>query len=125
MIALSVLRMIFQMTNSEFPKPAKRATAYVLISSLKTSAWLIFASWVSIAGAHIKAYGLGWRRADVRGFNEVSHTGTIDGMYSYVVMIPELELGVVFLTNGSSPAARSSVMKISMPARGKKWRRQT
>ena len=59
---------------------------------------------------HFKAYGLGWRLADVHGFKEVSHTGTIDGMYSYVVMIPELELGVVLLTNGSSSAARSSVM---------------
>jgi CubicO group peptidase (beta-lactamase class C family) len=59
---------------------------------------------------HFKAYGLGWRLADVHGFKEISHTGTIAGMKSYVVMIPELELGVVLLTNGSSSAARSSVM---------------
>ena len=59
---------------------------------------------------HFKAYGLGWRLADVHGYKEVSHTGTLAGMKSYVVMIPELELGVVLLTNGSSSAARSSVM---------------
>ena len=59
---------------------------------------------------HFKAYGLGWRLADVHGFKEVSHTGTLAGMKSYVVLIPELELGVVLLTNGSSSAARSSVM---------------
>jgi len=59
---------------------------------------------------HFKAYGLGWRLADVHGFKEVSHTGTLAGMKSYVVMVPELELGVVLLTNGSSSAARSSVM---------------
>jgi len=59
---------------------------------------------------HFKAYGLGWRLADVDGFKEVSHTGTLAGMKSYVVMVPELELGVVLLTNGSSSAARSSVM---------------
>jgi CubicO group peptidase (beta-lactamase class C family) len=59
---------------------------------------------------HFKAYGLGWRLADVHGFKEVSHTGTLAGMKSYVVMLPELELGVVLLTNGSSSAARSSVM---------------
>lgn len=59
---------------------------------------------------HFKAYGLGWRLADVHGFKEVSHTGTLAGMKSYVVMIPELELGVVLLTNGSSSAARSTVM---------------
>ncbi len=59
---------------------------------------------------HFKAYGLGWRLADVHGFKEVSHTGTLAGMKSYVVMVPELELGVVLLTNGSSSAARSTVM---------------
>ena len=59
---------------------------------------------------HFKAYGLGWRLADVHGYKEISHTGTLAGMKSYVVMIPELELGVVLLTNGSSSAARSSVM---------------
>jgi CubicO group peptidase (beta-lactamase class C family) len=59
---------------------------------------------------HFKAYGLGWRLADVHGFMEVSHTGTLAGMKSYVVMVPELDLGVVLLTNGSSSAARSTVM---------------
>ena len=59
---------------------------------------------------HFRAYGLGWRLADVHGFKEVSHTGSIAGWRSYVVLVPELELGVVLLTNGSSSAARSSVM---------------
>jgi len=59
---------------------------------------------------HFKAYGLGWRLADVHGYKEVAHTGTLAGMKSYVVLIPELELGVVLLTNGSSSAARTSVM---------------
>ena len=59
---------------------------------------------------HFKAYGLGWRLADVHGFKEVSHTGTLAGMMSYVVMVPELDLGVVLLTNGSSSAARTAVM---------------
>lgn len=59
---------------------------------------------------HFRAYGLGWRLADVHGYREVSHTGTLAGMKSYVVLIPELELGVVLLTNGSSSAARTSVM---------------
>jgi hypothetical protein len=63
-----------------------------------------------LSGTHFKAYGLGWRLADVHGFKEVSHTGTLAGMYSYVVLIPELDLGVVYLSNGSSSAARSTVM---------------
>jgi len=59
---------------------------------------------------HFKAYGLGWRLADVHGYKEVAHTGTLAGMKSYVVLMPELELGVVLLTNGSSSAARTAVM---------------
>ncbi len=59
---------------------------------------------------HFKAYGLGWRLADVHGYKEVAHTGTLAGMKSSVVLIPELELGVVLLTNGSSSAARTAVM---------------
>lgn len=59
---------------------------------------------------HFKAYALGWRIADVHGFNEVSHTGSLAGMRSYVVLIPELELGVVVLMHGSSSAARVAVM---------------
>ena len=59
---------------------------------------------------HFKAYGLGWRLADVFGYKEVAHTGTLAGMKSYVVLIPELELGVVLLTNGSSSPARAAVM---------------
>ncbi len=59
---------------------------------------------------HFKAYGLGWRLSDIYGYKEVSHTGTLAGMKSYVVMLPELELGVVLLTNGSSSAARTAVM---------------
>jgi len=65
---------------------------------------------LELNGTHFKAYGLGWRLADVHGYKEVSHTGTLAGMKSYVVLIPELELGIVLLTNGSSSAARSAVM---------------
>ena len=59
---------------------------------------------------HFKAYALGWRVADVHGFKEVSHTGSLAGMRSYVVLIPELELGVVVMMHGSSSTARMAVM---------------
>ena len=74
---------------------------------------------------HFKAYGLGWRLADVHGYKEVSHTGTIAGMKSYVVLVPELDLGVVLLTNGSSSDARSTVMntivRSFMPVEPRDW----
>ena len=58
---------------------------------------------------HFYAYGLGWRLRDVHGYKQVSHTGYVAGMASAVALIPELELGVIVLSNGSSDAARSAV----------------
>lgn len=56
------------------------------------------------------AYGLGWRLRDVHGFREVSHTGSLDGVRAQALMIPELNLGIVVLANGSNSAARNAVM---------------
>ena len=59
---------------------------------------------------HFSSYGLGWRISDVYGYKQVSHTGSLAGFRSYVTLIPELDLGVVVLTNGSSSMARKAVM---------------
>ncbi|NNF01794.1 MAG: beta-lactamase family protein, partial [Bacteroidia bacterium] len=49
--------------------------------------------------SHFNGYGLGWALADKVGNMEVSHTGGLPGMLSRLVLIPDLELGVVVLTN--------------------------
>jgi len=76
-------------------------------------------------GTHFSAYGLGWRLRDVHGYKEVSHTGSLAGMHSYVVLVPELDLGVVVLSNGSNSAARSAVMTAIvhsfMPVEPRDW----
>jgi CubicO group peptidase (beta-lactamase class C family) len=59
---------------------------------------------------HFRAYGLGWHLADVHGYREVSHTGSLSGWHSYSVLIPELQLGAVVLTNGSGGKARRAMM---------------
>ncbi|MDF1575360.1 MAG: serine hydrolase [Bacteroidales bacterium] len=48
---------------------------------------------------HFSGYGLGWRLSDMNGNMSVSHTGDLSGMLSKTMMIPDLELGVVVLTN--------------------------
>lgn len=50
-------------------------------------------------GRHFSGYGLGWSLMDYHGNLAVSHGGGYDGMYSRVMMIPDLQLGVVVLTN--------------------------
>ncbi len=60
---------------------------------------------------HFKAYGLGWRLADAHGYKRVSHTGSFTGSNNWLVLVPELRLGVVVMLNASAGAARSAIMK--------------
>ncbi|MEN8201846.1 MAG: serine hydrolase [Bacteroidota bacterium] len=48
---------------------------------------------------HFSGYGLGWRLSDMNGKMTVSHSGDLAGMLSKTIMLPDLELGVVVLTN--------------------------
>lgn len=51
------------------------------------------------ADAHFIEYGLGWFRQDYHGYLVVTHGGQTDGMHANLLMVPELGLGVVVLTN--------------------------
>ncbi len=48
---------------------------------------------------HFSAYGLGWRLSDKGGYVIVEHTGGLPGMLSRTILIPELNVGIVVLTN--------------------------
>jgi CubicO group peptidase (beta-lactamase class C family) len=48
---------------------------------------------------HFSGYGLGWRLTEINGLLSVSHTGDLSGMLSKIIMIPDLGLGIVVLTN--------------------------
>jgi CubicO group peptidase (beta-lactamase class C family) len=52
--------------------------------------------------SHFAGYGLGWGLTDLKGNLSVSHTGGLPGMLSKTIMIPDLNLGVVVLTNTES-----------------------
>ncbi|HEX8270145.1 MAG TPA: serine hydrolase [Flavobacterium sp.] len=56
-----------------------------------------------------KAYGLGWQLMDVKGRLQVSHTGGLEGIVTQVTLIPELELGIIVLTNQQSGAAFNAI----------------
>jgi microsomal dipeptidase-like Zn-dependent dipeptidase/CubicO group peptidase (beta-lactamase class C family) len=58
-------------------------------------------------GSHVYAYGYGWRLADVDDVWTVSHTGTLNGMYSMLTLLPELRSGFVIMTNGVGDEART------------------
>ncbi len=55
------------------------------------------------------AYGLGWNITEFRGRKLVSHTGGLAGMVTRTTLIPELNLGVVVLTNHENGNAFNAV----------------
>jgi CubicO group peptidase (beta-lactamase class C family) len=57
--------------------------------------------------SRFSAYGYGWRLADMDGTWKVSHTGTLAGMYSAVVLLPEKNAGIVLMANGDAGEART------------------
>lgn len=54
-------------------------------------------------------YGLGWELLDEFGYLRVYHTGAVPGGATWISMIPELQLGVVVLTNQSDFSATEAV----------------
>ena len=51
---------------------------------------------------HFAGYGLGWGLLDVKGNMKITHGGGLPGMLSLTTLIPDLNLGVVVLTNTST-----------------------
>jgi CubicO group peptidase (beta-lactamase class C family) len=64
---------------------------------------------LSALRANFSAYGLGWGLTEYRGFRIVSHTGGLMGFVSRVTLVPDLNLGVVVLTNQQSGGAFQSM----------------
>ena len=48
---------------------------------------------------HFNLYGLGWGLMDYEGREIVSHTGGVNGFLTSVTLLPEINLGIVVLTN--------------------------
>ena len=60
-------------------------------------------------------YGLGWFISDFNGLKMVEHGGNIDGMHAQVSLVPELELGMIFLSNSRNlmlEASRYHIVEI-------------
>ncbi|MBU2928188.1 serine hydrolase [Winogradskyella psychrotolerans] len=60
--------------------------------------------------SNFKGYGLGWFVADVKGgYKQVYHTGGLLGTVTQFTMIPDLDLGIVVLTNQMNGSAFSTI----------------
>lgn len=63
----------------------------------------------TIYNTHFRAYGLGWFLSDVAGHLEVTHTGGLEGMVTQITLLPELNLGIIVLTNQQTGEAFRSI----------------
>ena len=73
-----------------------------------------------VAGGDLKydesfysTYAMGWAVTSYRGHPMISHSGGIDGFTSQVRFLPKDQLGIVVLTNSSSPASGLIAMNIT------------
>ncbi len=60
--------------------------------------------WKASPTRHFSGVAMGWFVYDYQGHKIVNHSGGLDGMLSYTVLIPEENAGFVVLTNSESPA---------------------
>jgi CubicO group peptidase (beta-lactamase class C family) len=72
---------------------------------------------------HFRTYGLGFGVSDVKGYKQINHTGGLEGMVTQITMFPELNLGIIVLTNQQEGGAFSAIANqikdgyLNMPAR--------
>lgn len=58
---------------------------------------------------HFTAYGLGFFISDVKGYKQLMHTGGLEGMVTQITMIPEINLGIIVLTNQQEGGAFTAI----------------
>jgi CubicO group peptidase (beta-lactamase class C family) len=76
--------------------------------------------------SHFRAYGLGWFLQDRAGYVIVEHTGGLPGMLSKTILIPELNIGIIVLTNtdpggGSYWTIAMEIMDAYLDVERKDW----
>lgn len=59
--------------------------------------------------SNFSGYGLGWFVSDVKGHLQVTHTGGLIGTVTQFILIPDMDLGIVVLTNQQSGAAFNAI----------------
>jgi CubicO group peptidase (beta-lactamase class C family) len=63
----------------------------------------------TLGRTHFGAYGLGWFLEDFNGYKRVYHSGGLGGMVTYQSLVPELNLGVIVLTNAEEGEAFQTI----------------
>lgn len=89
------------LSEKEFWKEARTYEMWENVTSKPIGKW----QRENMPSRHFNGYGLGWELMEYGGYKVVSHGGGYDGMISKTVLVPELNLGFVILTNNNSSLA--------------------
>jgi len=66
----------------------------------------------TLPSRHFQSYGMGWFMFDYHGRKILNHSGGMDGMISYLVLVPEEKFGFVILSNSYDTPSGALVYKI-------------
>jgi CubicO group peptidase (beta-lactamase class C family) len=101
---------IMQMNNGKYGDgPAKQLFSEEVHRAMWSPQTIINVGDSTAYNTHFASYGLGWNLSDVRGYNQVGHTGGLAGIVTQVTLIPELKLGIIVFTNQQSGEAFTSI----------------
>ena len=101
--------MIMQLNNGKYGAENKQLFSVKEQTEMWTPQTIIPATTKAPYNTHFSSYGLGWFLSDVKGYKQVTHTGGLEGIVTQVTLFPELNLGIVVLTNQQSGAAFTAI----------------
>ncbi len=109
--------MIAQLAGGKLPAGADGAERRLFSAARRDEMWAVVTplpirqphAAVAELKPNFAGYGLGWGSQDYRGRRVVSHTGGWPGQVSRTTLVPELNLGVVVLTNQEVGAAFQAI----------------
>jgi hypothetical protein len=88
--------LLMQLDSGKFE--GKRIFPYEVLQTTTTSN-MIVRDMPATSGANFQTYGLGWFMMDYHGKKIIRHDGGADGFVTTTCFIPQLNLGIVVLTN--------------------------
>ena len=101
---------ILQMNNGKYGEGlSKKIFSEVVHEEMWAPQTIIRVGGPGPYNTHYASYGLGWFLNDVKGYKQVSHTGGLLGTVTQVTLLPELQLGIIVLTNQQSGAAFTAI----------------
>jgi CubicO group peptidase (beta-lactamase class C family) len=94
---------IMQMNNGKYGEGlSNQLFSEEVHETMWTPQTIIYVGSSTDYNTHFGSYGLGWILSDVKGYKQIGHTGGMAGIVTMVMLIPEIKLGIIVLTNQQS-----------------------